>query len=135
MSPRYQKYRLKWPLTPNQLINIDEMFSEIFTDLAKQSLTIIPSQISGIIGVPNGGTGIGGYTKGDIITATSPTTLGVISSGPAGYVLTSNGIGSIPSYQASSAFGYWSPLTDGNVDETDLIFASGEPIMTFIPAP
>lgn len=30
---RYQKYRLQWPLTPTQLVNIDEMFSELFTDL------------------------------------------------------------------------------------------------------
>lgn len=31
--------------------------------------------------------------------------------------------------------GYWSPLTDGNVDETDLIFANGDAIMAFIPTP
>jgi hypothetical protein len=30
-----QKYRLKWPLTPNQLINIDEMFLDIFEFLKK----------------------------------------------------------------------------------------------------
>jgi hypothetical protein len=29
--------------------------------------------------------------------------------------------------------GYWAPLTDGNVDETDLIFASGECIMVNVP--
>lgn len=32
---RYQKYRLKWPLTASQLINIDDMFSVIFEDLRK----------------------------------------------------------------------------------------------------
>ena len=38
MPARYQKYRLKWPLTPAQVINIDEMLSEIFTDLNKGSI-------------------------------------------------------------------------------------------------
>jgi len=29
--------------------------------------------------------------------------------------------------------GYWTPLTDGNVDETNLIFANGEAIAVFVP--
>ena len=31
--------------------------------------------------------------------------------------------------------GYWTLLTDGNIDETDFIFAGGEPISVFIPTP
>ena len=31
--------------------------------------------------------------------------------------------------------GYWTPLTDGDEDETDLIFANGDAIMMFIPTP
>lgn len=31
-----------------------------------------------------------------------------------------------------SGSGYWTPLTDGNVDEADLIFANGEAIAVFI---
>jgi len=31
--------------------------------------------------------------------------------------------------------GFWTPLTDGDEDETDLIFASGECIMVFVPTP
>lgn len=31
--------------------------------------------------------------------------------------------------------GYWTLLTDGNVDETDLIFANSEPVLLFIPVP
>jgi flagellar hook-basal body complex protein FliE len=31
--------------------------------------------------------------------------------------------------------GYWTPLTDGNVDETQLIFAAGECIAVFVPTP
>lgn len=29
--------------------------------------------------------------------------------------------------------GYWTLLTDGDLDETDFIFANGEPISLFIP--
>lgn len=36
---RFQKYRLKWPITATQLINIDEMFNELFTDQKELSQT------------------------------------------------------------------------------------------------
>ena len=39
MAPRYHKYRLKWPWTPSQLINLDEMLHEIYEDLGKTSTT------------------------------------------------------------------------------------------------
>ena len=29
--------------------------------------------------------------------------------------------------------GYWTPLTDGDVDETDIIYANGEAIAVFVP--
>lgn len=32
-----------------------------------------------------------------------------------------------------SQSGYWTLLTDGNVDETDFIFANGDPISVFVP--
>lgn len=35
----------------------------------------------------------------------------------------------------ASGSGYWTPLTDGDVDETDLIFANGEAIAVFVPTP
>jgi len=47
-----------------------------------------------------------------------------------------NGINGInPSISSIIGAGYWTPLTDGNVDETDLIFASGESIAVFVPTP
>lgn len=36
---------------------------------------------------------------------------------------------------ADASGGYWTPLTDGNVDETDLIFADGEAIAVNVPIP
>lgn len=78
-----------------------------------------------------------------IITGT-PTTLagyGITDAEPSlgnpavdGYVLSSTVLGArswIP--QAAGSSGYWTLLTDGNVDETDLIFANGEPISVFVP--
>lgn len=32
-----------------------------------------------------------------------------------------------------AGMGYWTPLTDGDVDETQLIFAAGEAIAVFVP--
>jgi len=34
---------------------------------------------------------------------------------------------------SATGSGYWTPLTDGDLDETDLIFASGEAIAVFVP--
>jgi hypothetical protein len=34
---------------------------------------------------------------------------------------------------SATGSGYWTPLTDGDVDETDLIFAAGEAIAVFVP--
>lgn len=36
---------------------------------------------------------------------------------------------------SSSSSGYWAPLTDGNIIETDLVFANGDAIMVFVPTP
>jgi hypothetical protein len=37
------------------------------------------------------------------------------------------------SASAIAGKGYWTPLTDGDPDETDLIFANGEAIAVFVP--
>lgn len=31
--------------------------------------------------------------------------------------------------------GYWTPLTDGDLDETELIFAAGDAVMMWVPTP
>lgn len=35
---------------------------------------------------------------------------------------------------SSGVSGYWAPLTDGDLDETDLIFAGGECVMVHVPS-
>jgi Leucine-rich repeat (LRR) protein len=44
-------------------------------------------------------------------------------------------LGNFPIVASSSVAqdGYWAPLTDGDVDETDIIFADGEAVMVFVP--
>ena len=52
--------------------------------------------------VPSGGTGITTYTTGDILHASSSTTLGRISAGTAGSILTSAGTGATPYWGAAT---------------------------------
>lgn len=44
-------------------------------------------------------------------------------------------VGTVLNVTGSSLGGYWAPLTDGDVVETDLIFASGEAVMVWVPTP
>ena len=57
------------------------------------------------ISAVNGGTGLITYTTGDILYATSSSSLGRITAGSAGSVLTSAGAGSTPYYAAPAATG------------------------------
>ena len=57
------------------------------------------------ISAVNGGTGLISYTTGDILYASSATTLSRITAGSAGSVLTSAGAGSTPYYAAPAATG------------------------------
>lgn len=57
--------------------------------------------VSGTLPVAAGGTNITSYTIGDIIYASESTTLSKLSAGVSGYILTSNGSGQAPSWQAA----------------------------------
>ena len=60
--------------------------------------TISASDISGVLAATKGGTGIGGYSIGDIISASGASSLTRVSPGTAGYPLVSNGAGFTPGY-------------------------------------
>jgi hypothetical protein len=57
------------------------------------------------IGAVYGGTGLTSYTTGDIIIASATNTLSKLAAVTSGYVLTSNGAGTAPSWQVASGGG------------------------------
>lgn len=68
---------------------------------ASNTCTNLPaSALSGTVGVGNGGTGKNTWTVGSIPVASGVTTIAEIAPGTAGHVLTSNGAGVAPSWQA-----------------------------------
>jgi hypothetical protein len=75
------------------------------------------------ISAVNGGTGIASYTTGDILYASSSSTLARISSGTAGSVLTSSGTGSTP-YWAAAALGSGAGLTLNGLTSATQFFAT-----------
>jgi hypothetical protein len=77
-----------------------------------------------IIDIENGGTGLSSYTQGDLLSyTTGGTALTKIAAGTSGYVLTSNGAGTLPTWQAAStSAGGW---IDGG-DEIKLITSADD---------
>jgi len=91
-----------------------------------QALTVNNSNWSGTaLSAANGGTGqAGGYTVGDILYADTATTLRKLPVGStAGHVLTSNGVGFAPSYQA---------VGGGNLYTNDGVVLSGRTATIYI---
>jgi hypothetical protein len=75
------------------------------------------------ISAVNGGTGLASYTTGDILYASSSSTLARISAGTAGSVLTSSGTGSTP-YWAAAALGSGAGLTLNGLTAATQFFAT-----------
>ena len=63
----------------------------------------LTSSVTGTLPVANGGTGQSSYTVGDILYASTTTALSKLSTTTSGYVLTSNGAGAAPSWQAAAS--------------------------------
>ncbi len=72
---------------------------------------------------------------GVVIRGATPSAYELTAPGTAGQVLTSNGAGANPTFQATGAeqSGYWSPLTNGDVLEMELISADGDTISCWTP--
>lgn len=102
------------------------------------------SDITGVLGVANGGTGLASLSAGALLYASTSSVLSQIPAGTSGQVLTSNGAGSAPSWQtpsgggggsgggvtwqmiastdlSSSATSYTFSGLDGNVDEEYMV--------------
>lgn len=98
MARRSQPARLQWPITPEQLERIDQMFQELYDDTDNGSLEVSADQLTGTIPVTRGGTGILSYTIGDLIYASATTTLSALADVAIGQVLRSGGVGAAPAW-------------------------------------
>lgn len=96
--------------------------------------------VTGILPVANGGMGAASHTAyallaGGVTAAAAVQSLAGV--GTAGQVLTSNGAGALPTFQvsaAAAASGYWSPLTNGDPLNPELIFdGDGDSIAVLLP--
>ena len=79
------------------------------------------------ISTSKGGTGLTSFTIGDILYATSSTTLGKLSAGTAGSVLTSAGVGSTPYWSAStgSSSSTGSTIAIAGINDGDIQYKLG----------
>jgi hypothetical protein len=68
---------------------------------------------AGTIAVNRGGTGQTSYTTGDLLYASSSTVLSKLNAGASGYVLTSNGSGTAPTWQIVPSSSKWTSDTYG----------------------
>lgn len=82
--------------------------------LSSSAVNLANSDVTGTLGVSNGGTGIASYTTGDLIYASGTTTLAKLSDVATGSCLTSGGVGVAPGWTACSSLGtnYWQRNTD-----------------------
>ncbi len=99
--------------TKEDVSNLEDTFRVLFDELKRLTLLVAASSSSSTPG-PQGPPGLDAdFSSSSYSSEWFPT--GVIFSG------------------TTPSLGYWVPLTDGDVDETDLIFALGQPIMVFVP--
>lgn len=102
----------------------------------------LDADVTNVLPVENGGTGQASLTENAVLLGNGADPIAEVAEpGVAGQVLTHNGPGNPPTWADAAGGGethedgYWSPLTDGDEDETELIFADGEAIMVWVPTP
>ncbi len=146
---RSKPYEVSQALNPEDVENMNQMFRELYEDLGDVSETVEEVQTGGGGGgggstidlpltPPDGGTGLTSYAIGDILFASSPTTLTRLPIGASGEVLTSTG--SVPDWQPAAVplSGYWAPLMTGSSltgypeDSEMVLDADGDAIMVFV---
>lgn len=93
--------------------------------LFEANIVITPANFSGILPVPNGGTGNSTFTAYSVICAGTSATgpfQNVVGLGASGQQLTSNGAGALPTWQASGAV---TPSALTKVDDTNVTLTLG----------
>jgi hypothetical protein len=66
------------------------------------NISLPAGQVTGTLPATNGGTGQASYAVGDLLYASTTTALSKLAATTSGYVLTSNGAGTAPSWQAAA---------------------------------
>lgn len=131
MAAPSHKYRLSGEsLSPEQILQLDDMLEDIYVFLAESPLgttaaqfdssvlgatDLASSAVTGVLPVANGGSGRASDTAYAVIAGgTTPTApqQSVASVGTVGQVLTSNGAGVLPSFQTASSGSAFTPPVD-----------------------
>ena len=84
----------------------------------------LTTDVTNTLPATNGGTGQSGFTTGDMLYASSASALSKLNAGTSGYVLTANGAGAAPSWQAAASGG------GGALGTTKLVSGSSYNIAT-----
>lgn len=124
--------RLQSQLMTSGLQNRDNPLFQVITQIIKSLRDVELSIASQIAAVPVG-TSNGSITSNEAILTSGVETTTLPNSRQ---LLAGLGIGfndAVANKRTLNLTHYWSLLTDGNVDETDFIFANGEPISIQIP--
>jgi hypothetical protein len=100
-------------------------FQTSLSGLTPSTSTTGAVTLAGTLGAASGGTGITSYTTGDIIYASGTTTLTALGAGTSSYVLTSNGAGAAPSWQAAPAASGVTSISFGSTGLTPATSTSG----------
>jgi hypothetical protein len=86
-------HAIVYPFTSKTAEDIDYNFDLLFRNVSTLALAS-----AGVLPVTSGGTGLGSFTKGDLLYADTPTTIAGLHDVATGNVLLSGGIGVAPSY-------------------------------------
>ena len=91
-SQKPKPYTISWPFTAKTAEDIDQTFDILF----KQVQLNAPG--AGVLPVVLGGTGLGAFTKGDLLYAATATTIAGLHDVAAGSVVLSGGVNAAPAY-------------------------------------
>lgn len=100
-------------------------FSAGSTGLTPSTGTTGAITLAGTLGADYGGTGFASYTIGDLLYASSTTALSKLAAGTNGYILTSNGPGTAPSWQAAGTITAVTSISFGSTGLTPSTATTG----------
>lgn len=112
MAPRPKPYVITWPFTPGHAVAIDDMFKMLFDDIRNGTLSLAVGQITGTLPATSGGTGLALFTVGDLLYASTTTTLGRLTIGANNTILRSDG--SAPAWSSAPVIGSGNRLVSLN---------------------